>query len=82
MRFSDHHAAKNPVEWTLQKFVDIPEQVFPVMAPDLVFEPRKVNLNPYLFGGRYAGSVVRLSTNSVLNVSVGGGMAPAFVVPD
>jgi len=52
------------------------------MDPDLVFEPRKVNLNPYLFGGRYAGSFVRLSTNSVINVSVGGGMAPAFVVPD
>jgi hypothetical protein len=76
------HAAENPVEWTLQRFVDIPEEVFPVMAPDLVFERRKVNLNPYLFGGRYAGSFVRLSTNSVINVSVGGGMAPAFVLPD
>jgi hypothetical protein len=76
------HAAENPVEWTMQRYVDIPEEVFPVMDPDLVFEPRKVNLNPYLFGGRYAGSFVRLSTNSVINVSVGGGMAPAFVVPD
>jgi hypothetical protein len=76
------HAAENPVEWTMQRYVDIPEEVFPVMDPDLVFEPRKVNLNPYLFGGRYAGSFVRLSTNSVINVSVGGGMAPAFVLPD
>jgi hypothetical protein len=62
--------------------VDIPEEEFPVMDPDLVFESRKVNLNPYLFGGLYAGSFVRLSTNSVINVSVGGGMAPAFVVPE
>ena len=77
-----NHAAVHPVEWTLQAYVDIPEEEFPVMDPDLVFEPRKVNLNPYLFGGRYAGSFVRLSTNSVINVSVGGGMAPAFVVPD
>jgi hypothetical protein len=76
------HAAANPGEWTMQAFVDIPEEVFPVMDPDLVFETRKVNLNPYLFGGRYAGSFVRLSTDSVINVSVGGGMAPAFVVPD
>jgi hypothetical protein len=76
------HAAEHPVEWTLQAYVDIPEEIFPVMDPDLVLEPRKVNLNPYLFGGRYAGSFVRLSTNSVINVSVGGGMAPAFVVPD
>jgi hypothetical protein len=76
------HAAEHPVEWTLQAYVDIPEEEFPLMDPDLVFEPRKVNLNPYLFGGRYAGSFVRLSTNSVINVSVGGGMAPAFVLPD
>ena len=62
--------------------MDIPEEIFPVMDPELRFEARKVNLNPYLFGGRYAGSFVRLSTNSVINVSVGGGMAPAFVVPD
>jgi hypothetical protein len=75
------HAAKSPGEWTIQRFVNIPEEDFPVMDPDLVFEPRKVNLNPYLFGGRYAGSFVRLSTNSVINVSVGGGMAPAFVLP-
>ncbi len=76
------HAAMNPGEWTIQRFVDIPEELFPVMEPDLGFEPRKVNLNPYLFGGRYAGSFVRLSTNSVINVSIGGGMAPAFVLPD
>ncbi|MCW8984095.1 MAG: circularly permuted type 2 ATP-grasp protein, partial [Thermoanaerobaculales bacterium] len=76
------HAAENPVEWTLQAYVEIPEEDFPVFEPDLRFERRKVNLNPYLFGGRYAGSFVRLSTNSVINVSVGGGMAPAFVVPD
>jgi hypothetical protein len=76
------NAAKNPGEWTIQEYVEIPEEDFPVMEPDLRFEPRKINLNPYLFGGRYAGSFVRLSTNSVINVSVGGGMAPAFVLPD
>jgi hypothetical protein len=75
-------AAKNPGEWTVQAYVQIPEEEFPVFEPDLRFERRKVNLNPYLFGGRYAGSFVRLSKESVINVSVGGGMAPAFVLPD
>jgi hypothetical protein len=75
-------AATHTGEWTIQAYVNIPEEIFPVMDPELRFEARKVNLNPYLFGGRYAGSFVRLSTNSVINVSVGGGMAPAFVVPD
>jgi hypothetical protein len=75
-------AAANLGEWTMQQYVNIPEEDFPVVESKLVFEPRKVNLNPYLFGGRYAGSFVRLSTNSVINVSVGGGMAPAFVLPE
>jgi len=75
-------AAKSPGEWTIQEFVEIPEEFFPVVEPKLLFEPRKVNLNPYLFGGRYAGSFVRLSKDSVINVSVGGGMAPAFVLPE
>jgi hypothetical protein len=75
-------AALHPVEWTMQAYVEIPEEDFPVFEPDLRFEKRKVNLNPYLFGGRYAGSFVRLSTKSVINVSAGGGMAPAFVLPE
>ena len=75
------HAALNPGEWTIQRYVEIPEEDFPVFDPHLRFEPRKVNLNPYLFGGRYAGSFVRLSTSSIINVSVGGGMAPSFVLP-
>jgi hypothetical protein len=75
-------AAENPGEWTIQRYVEIPEEEFPVFEPDLRFEPRKVNLNPYLFGGRYAGSFVRLSTSSIINVSVGGGMAPSFVLPE
>jgi len=75
-------AARSPGEWTIQAYVDIPEEFFPVVGQRLLFEPRKVNLNPYLFGGRYAGSFVRLSKESVINVSVGGGMAPAFVLPD
>jgi hypothetical protein len=74
-------AAEGFGDWTIQAYVDIPEEFFPVFGPKLVFEPRKVNLNPYLFGGRYAGSFVRLSKDSVINVSVGGGMAPSFVLP-
>jgi hypothetical protein len=75
-------AAESPGDWTIQAYVDIPEEFFPVAGSELLFEPRKVNLNPYLFGGRYAGSFVRLSKESVINVSVGGGMAPSFVLPE
>jgi glutathionylspermidine synthase len=74
------NAAENPGEWTLQEYVEIPEEIFPVLEPDLRFEPRKVNLNPYLFGGIYAGSFVRLSRSSIINVTAGGGMVPVFVL--
>jgi hypothetical protein len=73
-------AAKNPGEWTLQEYVEIPEEPFPILEPELAFEPRKVNLNPYLFGGTYAGSFVRLSKSSIINVTAGGGMVPVFVL--
>jgi len=73
-------AAGKPGEWTLQEYVDIPEEPFPVFEPDLAFEPRKVNLNPYLFGGTYAGCFVRLSKSSIINVTAGGGMVPVFVL--
>jgi uncharacterized circularly permuted ATP-grasp superfamily protein len=73
-------AAGKPGEWTLQEYVEIPEEPFPVFGPKLRFEPRKVNLNPYLFGGTYAGSFVRLSKSSIINVTAGGGMVPVFVL--
>lgn len=74
-------SAREQGEWTMQEYVPIPEEPFPVLEPALHFESRKVNLNPYLFGGVYAGSFVRLSRSSVINVSAGGGMVPAFVLP-
>jgi len=73
-------ATKNPGEWTMQEYVEIPEEPFPVFKPDLRFEQFKVNLNPYLFGGAYAGSFVRLSKSSIINVTAGGGMVPVFVL--
>ena len=64
--------------WCMQQFVDIPEEVFPVLTPDLAFEPRKVNLNPYTFGGVYAGCLTRISKSNIINVSAGGGIIPTF----
>ncbi|RME23811.1 MAG: hypothetical protein D6806_10610, partial [Deltaproteobacteria bacterium] len=73
-------AARQPGRWTLQKYVPIPEEDFPVVSRTIRLERRKINLNPYLFGGRYAGIFARLSKSSVINVSQGGGMVPVFVL--
>lgn len=75
-----HKAASDDGGWVLQEFVPIPEASFPVLEPEFHFDSFKVNLNPYMFGGRYAGSVVRLSRNSVINVSAGGAVIPTFTL--
>lgn len=66
--------------WCVQELSPIPEEDFPMFSPDLVFEPRKLNLNPFAFSGRYAGCFTRYSTSSIINVSSGGGMIPTFTV--
>jgi uncharacterized circularly permuted ATP-grasp superfamily protein len=69
--------------WVVQRRVAIPEELFPVITgAELTFEPRKININPFALGGRFGGCVSRLSTQSIINVAVGGGAVPLFVVED
>lgn len=75
-------AANDHGNWTVQEYVPIPEEPYPVFDPEFGTTDLKVNLNPYLFGGRYAGAIVRLSRSSVINVSAGGGVIPALTLPD
>jgi uncharacterized circularly permuted ATP-grasp superfamily protein len=70
-------------DWVVQRRVVIPEEQVPVVGPGgLTFEPRKVNINPFALGGSYGGCVSRLSTQSIINVRIGGGAVPLFVVDD
>ena len=70
-------------DWVVQRRVAIPEELFPVVSEQgLTFEPRKVNINPFALGGSYGGCVSRLSTQSIINVRVGGGAVPLFVVEE
>jgi hypothetical protein len=71
---------EEPDRWCLQERIPIPAQPFPVVAGTLAFEPFNVNLNPYVLGGRYGGSLTRLSRSPIINVSAGGGMVPTFIV--
>ena len=66
--------------YCVQERVAIPLEDFPVVAPDLHFEPRMVNINPFCIGGAYAGSLVRVSMRSIINVSGGGAQIPSFVL--
>lgn len=64
--------------WVVQEAIDIPEEPFPYFTPENGLGQKKVNLNPFAFGSRYAGSVARISTSSVINVSAGGGILPVI----
>ncbi len=68
--------------WVVQEAIEIPEEHFPHSTPEVGLGRRKVNLNPFAMGSRYAGSVVRISEESVINVSMGGGILPVIRVAD
>ncbi len=65
--------------WILQEACEIPEYELPVLKDgEVVMEKRLVNVNPYVFDGKYAGSISRVSSSSVINVANGGGIMPVF----
>jgi len=69
----------NHENWVVQEYVDITEMTVPVLENDHIqLKTKKYNLNPFILGGKYAGCIARLSDQSVINVSAGGGMVPAI----
>jgi len=50
-----------------------------VVNGKLDFAYKKFNFNLMVFGGRFAGGVVRLSDDSVINVARHGGLIPAVM---
>ena len=57
-------------------------EVFPQFDADGQVDMRDmlVDFAPYLFRGRVAGFLTRLSATGLANVTSGGGQVPAFVV--
>ncbi len=64
--------------WIVQEFVEIPQDIYPVIQNGVRLERKKVNLNPYGLLGKYSGSITRVSDSSVINVSAGGGLVPTI----
>jgi uncharacterized circularly permuted ATP-grasp superfamily protein len=69
--------------WVVQEKIPVRRELFPVFDPasDRV-EMREmlVDFAPYLFRGKLAGFLTRLSASGLANVTSGGGQVPAFVV--
>lgn len=68
--------------WIVQERIPMRRGVFPFIAKDNKVEFRNmlVDFAPYLFRGKLAGFLTRLSATGLANVTSGGGQIPAFRV--
>jgi hypothetical protein len=67
--------------WIAQERIAIRRETFPVCERDGIVErDMLVDFAPYLFRGRVAGFLTRLSATGLANVTSGGGQVPAFIV--
>ena len=68
--------------WIAQERIPIRREVFPWVQPDgsVDFRDMLVDFAPYLFRGKMAGFLTRLSATGLANVTSGGGQVPAFRV--
>jgi uncharacterized circularly permuted ATP-grasp superfamily protein len=66
--------------WVAQERIAVRREVFPVCEAGAM-TPRDmlVDFAPYIFGGKLAGYLTRLSASGLANVTSGGGQVPAFV---
>ncbi|MBI4431219.1 MAG: circularly permuted type 2 ATP-grasp protein [Candidatus Omnitrophica bacterium] len=70
-------------DWVVQECVRIPTMSVPIVINNkLEFVLKKINLNPFALNGRYGGSLSRLSDESIINVSHGGGLVPTLATEE
>ena len=67
-------------DFVAQEYVPVPEEMFPTVEGGHVqMRLKRFNINPFGLGGRYAGTITRISDHAVINVSAGGGLLPCVV---
>ena len=73
--------------WVAQEQIKVRREVFPICESGrgshvngVALRDMLVDFAPYLFRGRLAGFLTRLSATGLANVTSGGGQVPAFVV--
>ncbi len=66
-------------DWVIQEFVNVPIMTVPqVVNNRLDFAYKRYNFNIMMAAGKYSGSFVRLSDESMINVAKGGGLIPSL----
>lgn len=67
--------------WVVQRRISVRREIFPMQTSSGVeMRDMLVDFAPYLFRGRMAGFLTRLSSTGLANVTSGGGQVPAFSV--
>jgi uncharacterized circularly permuted ATP-grasp superfamily protein len=67
--------------WVAQERIAVRREAFPICDPSgVVMRDMLVDFAPYIFRGKLAGFLTRLSATGLANVTSGGGQVPAFVV--
>jgi uncharacterized circularly permuted ATP-grasp superfamily protein len=68
--------------WVVQRRIAVRREVFPMVETPhrVTMRDMLVDLAPYVFRGRVAGFLTRLSSTGLANVTSGGGQVPSFVV--
>jgi uncharacterized circularly permuted ATP-grasp superfamily protein len=76
--------ADPPGTWIVQERIPVRRELFPQFDADgrVTLRDMLVDVAPYLFRGRMAGYLTRLSATGLANVTSGGGQVPAFVIAD
>lgn len=79
---SDGKKAKEQGTWIVQERIPMRRGVFPHIGKGnkVEFRDMLVDFAPYLFRGKVAGYLTRLSATSLANVTSGGGQIPSFRV--
>jgi hypothetical protein len=74
--------AAAPGTWIVQEKIRVRREVFPWFrgGADAVMTDMLVDMAPYIFRGRVAGFLTRLSATGLANVTSGGGQVPSFRV--
>ncbi|TMF85368.1 MAG: hypothetical protein E6I08_13870 [Chloroflexi bacterium] len=67
--------------YVVQEAVKVPRERYPIAAEGVHYLDLAIDLDPYLFDGRAAGCLTRLSAAALLNVTAGAGsVVPTFVL--
>jgi uncharacterized circularly permuted ATP-grasp superfamily protein len=77
----DHALADRGSAWVVQERIAIRREIFPMQTENGVqMRDMLVDFAPYIFRGKMAGCLTRLSSTGLANVTSGGGQVPSFVV--